>query len=288
MRTASIGGVVATVVALLAGSVPAGREAQQPAGSAAAAFEVASIKRSDPDAIGGVISGPTPGQFTIKNQSLDCIIMYAFGLREYQLSGGPGWIRSDRFDIVAKYPPGSPEQGPPVTLMLQTLLADRFKLTTHAETREGPTYALVMARGDRQLGPKLRVSTLDCDALMAARRAGPSAAPPPGVPVPCIMLSRGNTLSADTMTMAQLASGLAARVARPVVDRTGLTGSFTFTLEWSAALVAAVPNADAPTPPDDQTSIFTALQEQLGLKLQSERGPIDMRVIDSVEPPRPD
>ena len=149
--------------------VAAGPFAQTPP-SSTARFEVASVKRSDPDATGSVISGPTPGRFRAENVTLDRIILYGFGLRDYQLVGGPNWIRSERFDLIGTYPNAEAQSRVPE--MVQGALIDRFKLRTYKETREGPAYALVLARTDGRLGPKLRRSEVTCAAFMAARKAG--------------------------------------------------------------------------------------------------------------------
>jgi uncharacterized protein (TIGR03435 family) len=291
-RTAALFGTATTFALLVLNAHSPVLTAQAPVPTGAPlTFDVASIKPSDPDARGGMISGPAPSQFTVKNMSLDRIIMYAWGLRDFQLTGGPGWVHSDRFDIVAKYPQGwSTSQGPAqVPLMVRALLDERFRLTMHPETRQGPIYALVMARSDRRLGPRLRPTAIDCAKYIAAEQAAGRQVVSSGGMTTCLSVSSDQFIRASVRPIGILATLLSARVGRPVVDRTQLNGNFDIELEWSPELPAATPGTGVPSPPvDDKVSIFTALQEQLGLKLESERGPIDMWIIDAVEPPSPD
>jgi uncharacterized protein (TIGR03435 family) len=176
-------------------------------------------------------------------------------------------------------------------LMVQALLADRFKLVVHRETREMPTYALVLAREDERLGPQLKVSTVDCSP--GARRGLPPPPPPgPNERPPCGMrMAPGSIMSGGT-ALSQLATTLSNSVGRMVVDKTGLTDRFDIDLKWTPDGMAAggglgIPGGAPPPVPVDTSgpSIFAALQEQLGLKLESERGPVEVLVIDSVEHP---
>lgn len=245
-------------------------------------FEVASVKSSPPDARGMMISGPTPDEFRTVNAPLERIILYAFGSRDYQLVGAPGWIRSERFDITAKYPAGhSPAQVPS---MVRALLEDRFKLKTHADKREGPIYALILARADGKLGPDLKRPDVDCKAELA-KQTGPRAITP-GTPCFAVQYGEGpdRLIWGGNRTMAQLAEMLSTPAGRDVLDRTGLTGTFDVRLRWrpDAGLTTA------PDAPDAGVSLFTAVQEQLGLKLESTRAPLEVLVIDSVERPTPD
>ena len=244
-------------------------------------FEIASVKRSAPDARGMRISGPTPDEFTTVNAPLERIILYAFGSRDDQLVGAPDWIRSESFDITAKYPAGhSPAQVPS---MVRALLEDRFKLKTHADKREGPIYALRLARADGKLGPDLKRPGVDCKAELAKQTGSPVIR----FGTPCFALQTGEGLDrliwGGNQTMAQLAEMLSGPAGRNVLDRTGLTGTFDVRLRWrpDAGLTTA---ADTP---DAGVSLFTAVQEQLGLKLESARAPLEVLVIDSVERPTP-
>jgi uncharacterized protein (TIGR03435 family) len=189
--------------------------------------------------------------------------------------------------------------------MVRTLLKDRFKLVLHMETRDTPICALVKARADGQLGPRVKPSTMDCGTMRAERAAATAAAararggrvpvpPPPAAnePVVCGMRVAGRggpTLNyrAGHITMTALANALRPYVGREVADRTGLAGEFDFDLQFSAPPTAGSTDAaGVPVAPlDDAASIFTALQEQLGLKLESTRGPVELMVIDSAERP---
>jgi uncharacterized protein (TIGR03435 family) len=268
-------------------------------------FEVASVKPNKSND-GRVMIGMQPGgRYTATNVPLRQLIRQAYQVQETQLVGGPEWIRTERFDITARAeanftpaPPGSTSPGP-LQYMLRALLADRFKLVVHNETRELPVYALTLARGDGKLGPKLRVSTTDCAALMAAARGragGPPAGPPPGAnfnePMQCGMRMGPGLLSAGDVTMEQLANNFSNTVQRIVLDRTGLTGRYSADLSWTPEQMPQLP-PDAggrgfPQIDPNGPSIFTAVQEQLGLKLESTKAPIAVIVIDNVEPPTPD
>jgi uncharacterized protein (TIGR03435 family) len=248
-------------------------------------FEVASIKPSAPGVqdMGG-ISGAAPEQFRTVNAPLERIILYAFGRRDYQLVGAPDWIRSERFDITAKYPAGhSPAQVP---AMVRALLEDRFKLKTHVETREGPVYALVLGRADGKLGPDLKRPNVDCEAELAKQTG--TRIIMAGTPCSAATYAEGldRLIWGGNRTMAQLAAMLSAPAGRDVLDRTGLTGTFDARLRWrpDAGLTTA---PDAQLTPNAGVSLFTAVQEQLGLKLESTRAPLEVLVIDSVERPTP-
>lgn len=255
---------------------------------AAPTFEVASVKPSAPDAQGMLISGPTPSQFTTRNAPLISIVMYAYLRPDYQIADAPDWIRSERFDIIAKYPNGhSPTQVP---AMVRALLEDRFRLKTHIETREAPIYTLATARPDKRLGPELHRTEVDCVAYRKERAlSGESRAIRPGDTCAAGFYGEGRNraLWASGRTMAQFASMLASSARRDVVDRTGLTGEFDVRLRWRPD--AGMTQSQNPGNADDSAvSLFTALQEQLGLRLESARGPVEFLVIDSVERLTPD
>jgi uncharacterized protein (TIGR03435 family) len=263
-------------------------EAQSPL-----SFDVASVKEhtsvSDSAAFG--IMPATPGRMRITNTPLRFILHYAFQIRDHQLIGAPDWIESVAFDITATYPAEPTRTEEDRRAMLRTLLADRFGLKTHRETREMPIYALVMARKDGALGPQLVRSTIDCEKLIAEKRpqlgaGSPSPVTPGGKRPVCRMVATRRFISAGTQTMEQLTGPLQAFTGRPVIDRTGLTGAFDFDVQWTSGPVAPAPGA-AP-PPDDGPSIFAALQEQLGLRLESGRAPFDVVVVDAVQRPTPD
>src|SRR3984893_3530767 len=206
-------------------------------------FDVASVKanKSGDNRIG--IGFQPGGRFRATNLPLRELISVAYGtpqpLPAFQIVGGPKWIESDRFDIVAKAA-GDPQPGPngappEMILMLRNLLAQRFQLTVHRETKEVPIYTLVMARGDGKLGPQMHASTTDCAAVMSAMRGrgGPPAPPVPGERMPCSLRMFPGSLSGGASTIAQLANVLARFVSRTVVDQTALAGPFDFDLHWT-------------------------------------------------------
>jgi uncharacterized protein (TIGR03435 family) len=263
-----------------------------PALAPAQAFDVASVKPSPADASGSMISGPMPSRFTTQNATLKQLVMYGYGVRDYQVLGGPAWASSDGFDIAATYPGGKAQDPMSVSLMVRSLLRERFKLRAHTETREQPTYELVLSRQDGRLGPSLRRSDTDCEAERAARKGAPIAFGAGGVPT-CMMITTARTIQGGTRTLPMLAAALSGRVDRPVIDRTGLTGNFDIVLEWTPdpgtpVMPGRSESSPSPAPAPDAVSIFTALQEQLGLRLASTRGPVEVVVIDSVERPSPD
>lgn len=234
-------------------------------------FDVASIK---PNHSGNPIMQFQPGpegNFTASNCSLRLLIRYAYDMQPFQLVGGPGWVTSDRYDIAAKAAGNPPLPG--LQAMLQRLLEDRFQLKYHSETREADGYALVVSKPGK------------------LRESEPGDCPPPssGPHPPCggLRNSPGNTFGYK-LTSADLAGSLAFFLRRFVVDRTGLTGKYDVELEWmpdpdpSSALP---PDVDRPSVATDRPSIFTALQEQLGLKLEATKGPLRVLVIDHIERP---
>jgi uncharacterized protein (TIGR03435 family) len=223
------------------------------------AFDAASVKASAPGA-GGASWAGRGSQLIIRNYPLRDIILGAYGLRSYQLAGGPDWIDAARFDIVGRAPDGVPRN----TAMLRTLLTDRFRLKTHTETRQIPVYTLVLARDDRRFGPQLRPATIDC----AITR--------------CTSTVLSGKIRTNGCSMAEVARLLTENVDRMVIDGTGLTGIYDLELAWTPDIGAAdVVTRDAP-------SLFSALVEQLGLKLQPSVGAVEVTVIDSVERPTPD
>lgn len=223
------------------------------------AFEVASIKPNKSGAVRAQFR-PEPGRLTVTNFSLKFIMEQAYGLRGYQIVGGPGWLDSDKFDIVAKAEGNADKHQ--VRLMLEPLLADRFKLAVHRETREMLVYELVVAKG----GPRLQ----DAEGRK----------PPPR--------STAETQVGRVIGSASVfADWLSGRVGRPVFDKTGISGNHNFTLVMrrDAPLSAAEDPASALANSSVPASIFGALEEQYGLKLQSRKAPVEVLVIDHVEKP---
>lgn len=255
-------------------------------GASPLTFEVASIKPSGSDDRRVSIMMQPGGGLRTTGSTLKMLLTMAYDVREFQISGGPAWINTDRYDIVAKAersagadnPPGDPrtmtdEQrktvGDQMRERLRALLADRFQLTLRRETKEQSVYALVVAKS----GSKLQES-------QTKEGAGPHG---------MLRMGRGE-FSGQGVQLQGLTMVLSNQLGRPVIDRTGLKGNFDFKLTWTpdpgqpASLPATGP--DAPPPPDPNgPSIFTAVQEQLGLRLESQKGPVEMLVIDRVEKP---
>jgi len=270
----------ALAVVLAIGAVVAGIRAQAP-DAGMPAFEVASVKPNKSGSL-EMNFGIKGDRFTADNATLKELITIAFNVRDLQLVGAPDWIGKEHYDIVAKA--HSPLKSGAVPVEVKQLLADRFQLRVHNDKRELPIYALVLASPDGRLGPGITRLEMDrCpqairDAEARARSGQPAAPRKPSDRPSCGLFSNPGSLRGGSIGLNTLANRLVPVVGRVVVDRTGLTGEFDFDLLWAAE---ANPNATGP-------SIFTALQEQLGLKLESTRGPVDVLVIDSVEPPAPD
>jgi uncharacterized protein (TIGR03435 family) len=272
---------------------------------AADRFEVASVKRSDP-AISMITARDEPGgRFVAMNNSLRDLLALAYKIRDAQIIGGPSWIDSDRFDVIAKadreLPPLNPtgEVGP-LERMLQSLLADRFNLVARRETREMPIFALVPARSDGRLGEKLRPSSTDCAAIFAerARTGQPSGPMLTGDRPTCGMVISPWSIRIGGGPLSQLTMVLTRMTNRFVVDQSGLTGNFDVDLQWTPPGLRAnrPPGGDAPpgpafpAPPPDANgaTLETAIQEQLGLKLDPQRGPVPVLIIERAEQPTPD
>jgi uncharacterized protein (TIGR03435 family) len=213
------------------------------------AFDAASIKLNTS---GGGSSGSKGNrtQVLFTNVSLRRLIMRAYGIQDFELVG-PDWMANVKFDIAAKYPPGE-STNDQRNLMLQTLLAQQFHLVIHRETKEMPAYALVVAKN----GPKLEASKETGDSTTTNR----------------------GRFDDTAVSMAGLAKQLAQQLEHPVVDKTGLTGVYTLKLEWTPDEQSGSA-AEQPLGP----SIFNALQDQLGLKLQTQKLPVEIVVVDRVD-----
>jgi uncharacterized protein (TIGR03435 family) len=262
---------------------PAAPSTRPPAGErpqvedvAAERFEVVSIKENKSIRDDGTIL--TAGRLTVRNLPLRSLLRYAYRVRDYQLIDLPNWGGSVPFDIEANYPGGSTPPNAQVRAMLRRLLAERFGLVAHEEIRQRPTYGLVRAKQTGELGPDLKKSDVDCSGKT------PQIGTPASGPV-CTMLVTRAFLRGGTRTMEQLATTLQTYVQAPVLDRTQLSGAFDFTLRWSTTgeLLAAAELATF----DDVAKLFTALEDQLGLKLEATRGPVSVVVIDAVHRPTP-
>jgi uncharacterized protein (TIGR03435 family) len=281
MRRTSVG----ACLALLMADWLCGQSGTQPL-----TFEVASIKPNTGDDHRFFIQIQPGGGLRTTGSTLKMLLTLAYDVREFQISGGPGWVNTDRFDIVAKAERSAAAENVPddprkmtdeqrktvadqMRERLRALLADRFQLTIHRETKEQSVYALVVGKS----GSKLQESQ------MKEGNAGRGR----------MMMGRGQ-FSGQGVALQMLTQSLSSQLGRPVIDRTGLKGNFDFKLEWTPDPGQSggpfgggpPPGADAPPPPDPNgPSIFTALQEQLGLRLESQKGPVEMLVIDKVEKP---
>jgi uncharacterized protein (TIGR03435 family) len=234
-------------------------------------FEVASIKPANPEATGRWIRMQTAHQFMAYNHALKTLIAAAYDVSPLAISGGPSWVESERYEIIAKTPNEVRPTWNEQMAMLRALLADRFQLTVHREPKEMSMYALTVAKG----GAKLKESTVHPDATPE----GPS-------PLIFIVSSPDVKLPARYATMDDLASVLQrSTLERPVVDRTGLKGHYDFDLDFAIDETifggALGKGIDNPTEP----GLFAAMQQQLGLKLEATRGPVSTLVIDRVQHP---
>jgi bla regulator protein BlaR1 len=265
-------------------------------------FEVASIK---PDHTGDrrTMFGMMPGgRFSATNVTVKQLIWFAYGLRgDYLLQGLPGWADSDHYDVVAtpeKEEPGKMDQEEAQKAMrirLQNLLAERFGLKVHPETKELPVYVLVVAKG----GPKLVESKEGAPDLVQPYDGRGGLAPGAGVRTkeggragggrPSVMRAGRGMFTAQEASITALAEQLSMTIGRKVIDHTGLTGKYDIQLHWTPDPAEQGPKGPvdpgAEPPAENGPSLFTAIQEQLGLKLDSQKGPVEVYVIDHIEKP---
>lgn len=218
-----------------------------PAQESAAQFEVATIKPSQEAGRGSTFYNPTPDRFRFDNVSVKALIAYAYNVRDLQIAGASGWVVTDSYDVLAK--PEGAIGDDRAREMVQSLLAERLNLKIHEETKEMPVYALVTAKS----GPKLAKSAM------------------PDQPTAHGGFGR---LSGRHVTLEMLADLLAGQVERPVIDKTGIDGQYDIDLHWTPE-----------ESPEPGPSIFSALQDQLGLRLESQKAPQEVVVIDHVERP---
>lgn len=254
-------GIVA--VWLLVGLLVPCVTAQEPA---AQAFTVASIKPSDPHDSAGALNRYGPGgNYSMHNGYMTQILMDAFGLPSDRILGQPAWFSTERYDIVAK---GNGTAGDR-HLMLQALLRDRFGLVGNLEMRDRPVYALRVARRDGKLGPRLMRAEYDC-ASSEIQKNAPTIRRASGMPT-CGIRNQIDRILAGGTTLETLARFIAYPAGRVVI-------LYDLTLEW----------ANDPTPSDDRASLFTAIQEQLGLRLVPETAPLEVLVIKAIHKPTAD
>ncbi len=241
-------------------------------------FEVATIKPSKPGAVGSTFAFASGEGVKVTNGTLKGIIEMAYNVRDFQITGGPGWIDSQQFDVVAKSAASdsgsqagnSQESIDETRLRIRALLALRFELKVHTETKELPIYILAVGKN----GSKLAEAGVQ----------NASGSSPAGINARC-----GEMIGTST-TMTNLAYKLSVQLDRPVNDITGLTGKYDFQLSWSpeagpCAAATHIANSDVGASSSDGASLFTAVQEQLGLKLESQKGPVEVLVVDHAEQP---
>jgi len=229
-------------------------------------FDAASVRRSGPnDAGGSTFEYLSGGGLRVRNGTLRGLIESAYDIRDFQILEGPQWLDTERFNVLARGQ-SEAEQGSPVNdiaatrLKLRTLLAERFALVVHRETRDIQEYSL----------------TIEGKPKLVANQATVAQNPRVGVQSSC------GHMMATSASMTNLAVAMSRQLRRPVIDRTGLDGRYIFELDWTPELTPC------PGVSDGAPSIFTALREQLGLRLVSIRGPVDAVIVDRAERPSED
>jgi uncharacterized protein (TIGR03435 family) len=301
VRVTSLVCVVATlmVASPTAVSTAIGQSVQADTSTAlvAARFASASVKRgarTRPAPSGRIpLPLPTPAGagFRATTVTLRELILRAYEVRDFQLVGGPEWQRRDYFDVTASA--GRNATTGELNAMLRTLLAERFGLRTHTETRPAPQYVMTLERSDGQLGPRLARTSPECEALLATVRQPadlPRPPPPPGIPPPLVCgtfqigsTPQGSGFGFSGKPLSALVDMVSREIAMPVADRTGLSGLFDASLVYKP--VERPRNPPPPGTPLADKQFRSALQEQLGLKLELVTGPLEVVVIDDVRPP---
>jgi uncharacterized protein (TIGR03435 family) len=295
LRTVGLMTVCALIVFALIRSAPCRAQSQAQERSAnipALEYDVASIKRNSfppgTNLAGRIGTSDNPDGLTARFVTIKQIIQRAYGAESYQVSGGPDWINSERYDLDAKFDSSTADELQKLSpndrilvrqQMLQKLLAERFNLTVHKDSKELQTYSLIVAKN----GPKLQEVKLD-DADPSKPKAGPA----PGS-AQMTAGALGGQIRGFASPLASLTGMLTNYLHRPVIDRTGLTERYDFTLRWTpddnqaqvSSSASGLPSAD----PTGSPSIFTAIQEQLGLKLESAKAPVEIIVIDHIDRP---
>jgi uncharacterized protein (TIGR03435 family) len=257
--------------------------ATQTATTSSRAFEVASV-RPNTGAVNVFARVVTRagGSVSATNVALRRLIHFAFGLKDYDAIEGRSSILDDRFDVIAKAPEDVPIARPgevgPLNLMMQSLLAERFKLVVRWENRLRPGYALVRLKPEGTLGPRIRRSDFDCSDPEGREKA--IAKNPSG----CAFTVISNELKANSRSMPDLAQILFLLMQTPVIDHTGIAGSFDIEMTFDQ-LEFALPQFKISADPSGAPSLFGAIQDQLGLKLESQQVPARVLVVGNVEPP---
>jgi uncharacterized protein (TIGR03435 family) len=263
-------------------------------------FDVVSIKRNQTNQGIPAVAFQPGGRMIAGNVAVRDVILVAYGLEDVQLVNAPDWTSTERFAIEARTAADTPS--PAIRLMLRSMLADRLGFVAHQERRDLPMFALTMARADKRLGPRARASGAECAPIQ----------PPPGVPMPpppppppaggpapmriilaadepprrrCGAAMAPGWISARSITMKELTRVLAQLLRRPVNDETGLTGEFDLDMLFAPDSGAGALVGPPPTAVADAPSLPTALQDDLGMKLDSRRGPVDVLVVDRIDRP---
>ena len=282
MRLLSLVTCLAALITLTGPISAQSPAAPKPPAAERLTFEVASIKRNVSGDQGSQIRVQPGGQIVVTNNSLFNLIRNAYGTQRFEMVPGPqlpSWIDSDRWDIIAKPPADAPLREEQMQLRLRSLLEDRFKLDARREMREMPIYALTIVRSDGQLGPQMKPSGDECAAAARARAAGESAPPlPPGGF--CGTRANNGTVSMRGVPLSNFVRNLGGMTGRFVIDKTGLAGPFDLDLQWTPDQALGAGGALT-----DGTSLFAAIQEQLGLRLEAQRAPVEVLIVNSAERP---
>ncbi len=246
--------------------------AQTPAPTARLEFEAASIKPNRSGMRGWSMPPPSHGSVNFKNVTLKLLVIEAYQIQEFQLAGGPSWLDSEKYDITAKSSGASRSQ---VNQMLQALLADRFGLAVHRETKDLPFYAITIAKNGPKHGPTMHPAEAgDCPDQST-----------PDHPCGGFNVRNRSHLHGERVSLRQLAEVLSFILNRTVLDQTGLKGNFDMQLDWTPddGQFRGAERPDAAPVDASGPTVYTALQEQAGLKLESRRGPVEILVIDRAE-----
>ena len=289
--------IVQLTGAVIAVTLASGPAFSQDSGPAKPSFEAVSIK---PNVSGSGSSGTSTNErrLTATNVTLKMLIMNSYRVQDFQVIGGPDWIDTARFDIQAKAEDGTVPETPnqrddpyrigPLELMMQSMLADRFQLRLSHETRELPVYTLTISKDGPKIKPVAPDSTAAAPGNLSRAGRGAAGVPASGAVGPGSMSTNVNQtkaeMNANTIPLSRFIVALSRQLRRPVIDQTNLNGMYTIHLEWTPDSLAAAATESATATPAGP-SLFTAIQEQLGLKLNSTKGPVDVLVIRSVEKP---
>jgi uncharacterized protein (TIGR03435 family) len=232
-------------------------------GAQAQSFDVASIRPHAPDDNRFGVKMPSDGRFTATGCVAKLVLMVAYDVQETQIIGGPSWFATEKWDIQARSAGDVARSAEETRLMLQNLLAERFALRIHRQTEQRPAYVVTIAKGGAKFKAREQPGRTNVQIT-------------------------SNSIRIEAGDLARMVQVLATALGRPVIDRTGLRGLYDFSVQWDDAPVreGGVPGLDVPAAPgNDRGSIFTAFQEQLGLRLEPQRAPVEVIVVDGVERP---